>query len=233
MKTAIQHQARLLRSQGNSLSQIATRLEISKSTASRWCADILLTQNQNRKIEQRRKASFQKSLAPINASRQHEKQMDISDQKEKGEKDVSIYSDDSLLFLGLGLYWGEGYKKGSQELGFTNSDPFLLRVYISWLERCYGVSQDRFIARVTINQDYVHKADEIIDYWCKELNLHRSQFSKTSFISSSGSNKKCDDTYHGTLRLKARSGTSLRRRILASIDALQNYISPTSLNTAS
>jgi len=45
---------------------------------------------------------------------------------QKGKDDLGSLSDRDIYCIGLGLYWGEGYKQGSQEFGFTNNDPQMI-----------------------------------------------------------------------------------------------------------
>jgi hypothetical protein len=62
-------------------------------------------------------------------------------QEELGSNDTASLSSRDIHMLGLGLYWGEGYKRGSRELGFTNSDPLIARFFIRWLELMYGAKK--------------------------------------------------------------------------------------------
>ena len=64
-----------------------------------------------------------------------------------------------LLGLGLGLYWGEGYKKGNNECGFTNSDPDIILLIIRWFQKIYSIDKKDFILRVSINE--MHKKRDL------------------------------------------------------------------------
>jgi hypothetical protein len=140
----------------------------------------------------------------------------------KGRSDVGQISQRDLFMLGLALYWGEGYKQGSQELGFTNSNAEIIRLYIHWLRQIYGVEKARLILRVSINVSHKHRVQEVTQFWSRIAGVPLSQFTKPSLIQSKS--KKVYTNHHehfGTLRVKVRNGTSLRRQILASIDALR------------
>ncbi len=220
MKIKERETALLLRREGMSIHDISSRLGISSSTASRWCADIVLTEVQNLHLATKRKDAGMRALAPYIERNKTLKRNDIALQTLKGKEDVSHMHAEGLFYLGLGLYWGEGYKRGSQECGFTNSDPALIRTIIRWFKECYGVEGKRIIARVTINALYKNQEERILRTWSIESNIPRSQFSRSTFINGYGKPGKNPENYIGTLRIKIRNGTSLRRRILASINEI-------------
>lgn len=225
MKKELSQLARKLRKDGKSVKEIAIQLRVSPSSVSRWCSDIVLSSKQKMYLEKRRKEAGIKALQPWIAKNKAKKVSDIKVQSRLGKKDIRNMSNRDLFILGLGLYWGEGYKKGSQELGFTNSDPQIICVFIEWLHRTYGIAKDRLIARLTINIRYSKNAYKIQSHWMKVTGISEHQFTSPSFIKTAkDSVDKEDGTYRGTLRLKVRSGTSLRRRILASIEEASNQI---------
>jgi hypothetical protein len=125
--------------------------------------------------------------------------------------------------VGLGLYWGEGYKKGSQEMGFTNSDPDMIRFYIDWLHASYGIRRSNLILRVSINNQHTFRVTEVEEYWSKVCNIPRNQFTKMSLIKVQSKKHILTTDHYGTLRIKVRKGTQLRRRVLGSITAIASY----------
>ena len=139
-----------------------------------------------------------------------------------GKRDVGKLSKRDIHMVGLGLYWGEGYKKGSQELGFTNSDPALILFYVEWLNRIYNIEPDSLILRVSINMQHKERIKEVVEYWSSLTQIPLSQFTKSSLIKTTSKKVYANTAPHyGTLRIKVRKGTALRRRILGSIRALQ------------
>ncbi len=147
------------------------------------------------------------------------KKKDIAHQTLLGGGDLGKMSDRDLFMLGLGLYWGEGYKRGSQECGFTNSDPKIIRTILRWFNVCYDIEISRVAARLTINSLYKEEESRLLQFWSKETGIPKDQFARSTFITGYGNPSRDGETYTGTLRLKIRNGTSLRRRILASIAA--------------
>ncbi len=218
MKTKIRARALVLRAEGKSIKHIARMLSVSTGSVSQWCKDVLLTDDQRAHLVQRQRIAAARALAPWIAKNQALKRDDMAFQRKLGIGDVGTLSRRDLLFFGLGLYWGEGYKRGSQEWGFTNSDPAIIRVILRWLDQCYQIKRDRIIARLTLNNHYRGLAASITNSWVKETTIPVGQFAAPTYITAYGKSNLDARTYRGTLRIKVRRGTSLRRRILASIE---------------
>ncbi|TSC71246.1 MAG: Uncharacterized protein G01um101449_13 [Parcubacteria group bacterium Gr01-1014_49] len=217
MRIAARKEAELLRRQGKSIKEIARRVGASQGSVSRWCSNIILSREQRAELEKKRREAGMKALSPWIQRNRELKQKDIRKQGQRGRRDIDRMTKRDLFMLGLGLYWGEGYKRGSQEWGFTNSDPKIIRTIIAWLEECYNVPVENVIARLTINRRYQSQAERLTKEWVRETGILPSQFGKPTFISGYNGSKMDAHTYRGTLRIKVRRGTSLRRRILASI----------------
>ncbi len=213
-----------LRIKGHSIKQIASELHVSASTVSRWCADVTLTTTQQERLDRKRKEAGLRALRPYIESNRKSKIEDIQTQLIAGRKSVGKLTERDLYMLGLGLYWGEGYKRGSQEWGFTNSDPLIIKMIMKWAQDCYGISKDRFNARLTINKLYESQNNRLMNFWSKKTGIPLSQFSKTTFITGYGKPDRDAKTYLGTMRIKIRRSTSLRRRIVASIAAAAGQV---------
>lgn len=233
MKTAARIKAEKLRQQGFGIKEIARKVGVSPSTASRWCSATPLTQPQQERLERKRRVAGLKALAPWVRKNRKLKQDDLRDQKVLGVRDLGKLARRDLFLLGLGLYWGEGYKRGSQECGFTNSDPVMIRIILAWFAECYGIPTERIIARLTINERYREQTERITKTWSRETAIPISQFGKPTYIRGYDKSRLPDSTYRGTLRIKVRKGTSLRRRILASIAAINTQSIPNSRKTDS
>lgn len=220
MKLEVRIKARRLRSHGESIKRIAQLVSVSSSTVHRWCADIVLSPSQRRALERRRREESIAALAPWIELQKKGKRLDQRKQRSAGTRDVGVVRTRDLFMVGLGLYWGEGYKRGSQEFGFTNCDPAVINTILRWLSVCYGVDRSRIIARLTVNDRYKHEYRNIQSKWAREVKLPTGQFSNPTFITSYGVAGRNPRTYRGTLRIKVRNSTSLRRRILAGIEAI-------------
>ncbi len=97
---------------------------------------------------------------------------------------------DGILFgMGLGLYWGEGAKRGTGGVRLTNTDPRLLRKFIEFLENVFCIDRDMLRFGLQIFRDIPKK--KALDYWRTELGMRENQFYKVivSKVRGSGTYK--------------------------------------------
>ncbi len=218
--------AQTLRHKGKSINDIASKLSVPKSTVSIWCRDIALSPAHIRALGNKmRKRSYAGSLKAAEVKR-NKRIAHTQLCKQEGAQDVGVLSRRDVLILGMGLYWGEGYKYGNSELGFTNSDPNMIKMFLRWMREIYGIPSQDMILRVSINALYRSKAPAAITYWSAVTGTSKEQFTQTSFIRTKlrKFNRKNGREYHGTLRVKVRRGTHLHRRILGSLEHLARLV---------
>ena len=215
--------AQKLRREGQSIGSISKKLQVSKSTVSDWCKDIALTELQIAQIAVGSKHHATAALLQAAEKKRSERKKIVSATQKEGQRQVGPLSKRDIFMIGLGLYWGEGYKKGSQELGFTNSDPAMIKFYLLWLYELDHISLDRLILRVSINMSHQDREREVLHYWSRLLQIPLSQFTKTSFIKAKSMKQVYTDKHYGTLRVKVRRGTMLRHQILGSIEQIKKH----------
>ncbi len=217
----IKEEAIALRKAGASIREIAKKLNANKSTISFWCRDIVLSGNQLKLLSERQLNESKKALSRHAEFKRVKRIEKTSFLANLGKKQVGGTSKRDLFISGLSLYWAEGYKKGNDELGFTNSDPRIIKVFIKWLEEIYKIPIDNLIFRLSINNIHYDREKEVIRFWSDICGVKAEQFTKTSFIRSASKKIYSNRELHfGTLRIKVRRGTDLRRKILGSIEKL-------------
>ena len=218
----LREKARALRKQGKSIAEISTSLSSSKSTVSYWCRDISLSKPQQHILFQRQKERGGVGRLRAAEKKRAQRIEKTRDAMNHGARDVAQLSQRDVFILGLALYWGEGYKSGNEECGLTNSDPAIIRVFIAWIKRVYGVSAPDLILRVSLNETHRDRTDVVQKYWSQMTGISQSQFTKISLIKARVKKTYANTEEHfGTLRVKVRRGTALRRRIMGSIEALK------------
>ena len=120
------------------------------------------------------------------------------------------------------MYLSEGAtSESSEEVSFTNSDFRTVLFMKKWFSNICKISNDRFIIQIRINKLHKDRINSVENYWSKMINVPLSQFTKTILIKSKA--KKVypkDDTYYGTIRLKVKQGTQLRRKINGWVEGL-------------
>jgi len=217
----IKEKAIAFRKTGASIREIAKKLNANKSTVSFWCRDIILSESQLKLLRDRQLSESKKTLSRCAESKRVRRLEKTGFLANLGKKQVGNTNKRDLFISGLSLYWAEGYKKGNDELGFTNSDPRIIKVFIKWLKEIYKIPVENLIFRLGINQIHYDREKEVIRFWSNVCGVKAEQFTKTSFIHSTA--KKIYNNYEshfGTLRVKVRRGTDLRRKILGSIEKL-------------
>lgn len=215
----IKQKAIQLRKGGKSIGDIAKVLAVSKSTISHWCRDLQLTDEAIAKISKRGKNKLLAALLRYSEGKRIERIGRTMQYKNEGKQMTSSLTKSDILMVGLGLYWGEGYKESNGELGFTNSNPDIVKFYIYWLS-LFSVEKKDLIFRLTLNDFFKQSEKKLKKFWTKILDVNENQFSKTTIIQSklkkaSYNNQK---TYKGILRIKVRKGLALKYKILGAIE---------------
>lgn len=210
--------AHKLRREGKSIKDIATALSISRSTASVWCQEIVLTKTQQEKLFKKQVEAGHLGRmrgAEVNRNRKLE---NIATQEYIAREMVGKISERDRLMLGIGLYWGEGVKaSGSGGASLVNSDPAIVLCARDWFERL-GVKREDFSPYIFISDTHKSREEELYTFWSKYLSIPRSQFHKVVFLK--GRRKKVyenHNSYYGILTLRVRKSMSLKYMILGLI----------------
>ena len=209
-----------MRIEGESVRRIAKKLSVSYGSVSLWCRDIVLTEDQNEALRMRAESPRREALraAVRNTKAAYAKIRD--DMRREGIERVSDFSLRDSLLLGLGLYLGDG-TKGGHTASFSNSNVAIQSFMLSWFEAHFGVTRDRFKARVTIHEAYRDEADDVIGEWSHALGMPRTAFSKPTFIKTRIAPEFSErGVYKGTLMLGVRKSSAIKHEILGMGDTL-------------
>lgn len=214
----IKNHARKLRKDSKGIYDIARTLNIPTTTISYWCRDIELTKHDIDKIKQ---TGIRKARIGMLLYTKKQRRLRIRrtlGEKGEGAMSVGNLSHRDIFMLGLGLYWGDGYKESNGELGFTNSNIKAVKFYLKWL-KLQGVAKNDLIFRLTINKTFRSQKNRIKNLWIHNLKISSSQFSATTLIKTKL--KKAitakRNKYTGVLRVKVRRGGTLKNKILGAI----------------
>jgi transcriptional regulator with XRE-family HTH domain len=216
--------SRVLRGQGISIKEIAKKLNVSSSSVSDWCRDIVLSEDQIKTLEQHSRDPFYgKRLS--NSLRQRQARIEKTDKLIKeGVSEIGSINKRELFLIGVALYWAEGFKKDSQA-GLASMDPDMINLFIGWLKECFGYTLDNISARVTVNISHKHRIKEIENYWSEVTGIPVEKFQKPFYQKFVW--KKVyenQNEYHGVLRIKVRKSTDFLRKITGYIQGLRNRV---------
>ena len=220
-KTIQRLKARELRKGGESIKVIAKLLEVSPSSASTWCKDIKLTEEQVTLLEKRARDPHYGRRLSYSLAQQKKRLNKIKRLKKEGIKEVGRIENRELFLTGIALYWAEGFKKDSQA-GFANSDPAMIKFFLKWLKDCFGYLEGDLIFRVTVNKSHENRIKEIENYWSSMVNVSVSSFQKP-FYQNVVWKKVYENPneYFGVLRIKVRKSTDFLRKIHGWIEGLR------------
>lgn len=214
------NQARKLRLDGKSIRAISKMLKISSSSASIWCRNIELSNDQ--KIKLAKRGQNIKLLKKF-AKERHEKKLE-NDKKIylKAKKEIKILSKNELFLIGLALYWAEGFKsKKERQVGFCNSDPGMIKFILNWFKKSLKISNQDFLLRAEFNITHKSRREEIEDFWSRLTGIPRVQFHKP-YLQKAKQKKihENKDKYYGLLRIRVRKSSVLLVKLRGWIEGL-------------
>lgn len=165
-KLVEKERARDLRGEGFTMLEIATQLDVSKSSVSLWTRDVEFVpraresgrfgaRNRGPNVRQRRKAA---EIERLNA---------------EGIARLGILGDQAFLAAGAALYAGEG-AKGEGAVVFANSDPEMMAFFCAWLRIHFTIDESRMRVRVYLHQGL--DLDAAQSHWSDVTGVPLSQF---------------------------------------------------------
>lgn len=199
-----------MRKRGLSYSEIENRLHVPKSTLSYWLKNIKLTQEQAKKLDDKKietaRANSQKKISRTSRM--------IEEIKNSSSQDIKKISKKELWLMGIILYWKHGNKSDLKKgLHFSSANPHMIKLFLKWLKevgeiRDEEIKFDIFAGRKT---DKDKDKDEVIKYWAQVTGFPKSYFSR-AYCQKTGK----------FLRIKVTQSSMLARQITGWIEGLKN-----------
>ena len=152
-----------------SMKRIAAKLDVAVSSVSRWTGDIVLTPAQQQRLRDSNPRFNGQLSGQIGRSRSA-RAVRVAAQTEGR----SLAQRGELLHIqGCMLYWAEGSKERNTAV-LTNSDPDLLKLFVTFLRQCYAVSDAKLAFSVNCHLDNGLQLDDIETWWLDRLELPMS-----------------------------------------------------------
>lgn len=222
IKTELKNKAVELRRKGFTYSEILKEISVARSTLSLWLRDVGLSKKQKQKITEKKIEAAHKG----GEMRKKARLLLSQKIKEEASKEVANVSQRELWLMGVALYWAEGSKEKDGYPGsgvqFTNSDPYMVRLFIRWLVDICGISRDNMIVELYIHEGHRGKIPGAIDHWAKITRFSKNSFRHIYFKKDKpGTNRKnTGGSYYGIVRVKVRSSSMLNRKIAGWINGV-------------
>ncbi len=214
-----------LRRQGESIKDIAKKLQVSPSSVSLWCQSIVLTKNQLSNLHSKQIAAGQIGRQKGADANKNKRLQAILDAEKSADSDIGKISNKDLFFIGLGIYWGEGVKSRTGQAAVVNSDSRIIKISKLWFSKCLSVPDADFRPYLYISHSHKNREAELMNYWSKVLNLPISQFKSPIYIHQKAKQKyENHDSYYGVIALRVLKSTNLKYKILAMLNVLNERL---------
>ncbi len=188
-----------LRRQGFSYREILQQIPFSlaKSTVSQWCKHIELTSEQLDRLDQLfQEGSYRNRLLGPKTT-QRRRAAEVEAIKAKARAEVMELRNNELWLAGVMLYWAEGSK--TQDVGFSNSDPNIIRLAMEWFRDICQVPEQKF--RVYLHRHSGQDETAMKIFWSEVARLPLAQFRK-SYVKQEGSGHRKKLLYWGTVLIR-------------------------------
>lgn len=188
-----------------SMSMIAERLEISLHKVQYWL------EKNNIPRKDRSEAGYLAYMQRFNKLPCNIKKKLTSKQKE-------------LLIAGVMLYWAEGWKKNSQGVAFSNSEPKMIQLFLEFLREICGIQENRLSITLHLYED--QNKLKLKRYWSKITKVPLSQFNATYIHKGKPGTYKKKSIY-GTASLRYYDKKLLNQILQWIDDYLNSFLKPT------
>lgn len=149
MKIDIRSKATSLRKRGYSYSEIADKLQISKSTCSIWLNGIILDDKARLRLHEAGISGRRKGTAANVARAQ--RQIEEIQTRVRDEMTVSLKKPIQTKLACALLYWGEG-NKVDKSVAFTNSDPVMVQTFVTLLRSSFPLVESKWQATIHLHE---------------------------------------------------------------------------------
>lgn len=201
--------------------EIGRALGVSSSTAHLWTRQVKLTDLQKRAIWERHKQAFQEGRRKVALRQKQEREKEEAQHKKLGRDMIGLISKRELMLIGTALYWSEGFKRDSR-LGFANSDPGMIKLFLRWLFEVGKVPWEDVRLRVGLNISYKDRVSGIEKRWSRLTGIPMGQFQKPFFQKVKWEKSyKNRGEYLGVLRIRVNGQRKLFVTIKGMLEGLQ------------
>jgi hypothetical protein len=210
-KSSEREQALKLRRQGKSIKEIAHLLGVAKSSVSLWVRDLTLSPTAQRILLGKITAG---QYAGGKSRRVHalEKDRVYFEAAQKKFKMYLLNNAEKLLICSL-IYWCEGAKNPNR-VDFTNADPDLVKLFLSFLRDSFVLDERKFSVCIHIHS--YHNMEKQLKVWSEFTQIPKKQFTKPFQKVHSG--KQTREGYQGCASIRYNDA-DIARRLLATARA--------------
>ena len=204
--------ARKLRGQGLSYNEIKKKVNVSKSTLSLWCRDVILSPEQLERLIARKIKGAERGRI-IGAKRQQQERIKRTNKLlRQGIREIGKLNKRDRFISGVALYLGDGYKN-DKGVGFSNSNPKIIEFMMKWFREFCQIPEEKFRGQIWIHDNLNEfKARK---YWSKTTKISIEQFQKSYIAENKTESRKIRKNLHehGVFAIRVHD-SAIQRRIL-------------------
>ena len=207
------------RKKGMSLSDLSEKYKLAKSTVSLWCRSVAISTHARNMIKKKWLKNTAAARVKGTLKNKQKRADSIEREFRTAQSMIGALTHRDVLIIGMALYWAEGSKKEvGSGFSFINSDPEMIKIMHTWLKDVVHITSDQVVLNVCINDVHRDRQDEILKFWSNLLDCPIGCFGNTIFIKVSHRRVYANhERYFGMLRIRVKSSSWLRRRILGMI----------------
>lgn len=135
----------------------------------------------------------------------------------KAANEITTISKRELWLIGIALYWAEGSKQStktvSQGIKFTNSDPYMIKLFDLWLTRIMKVYPNNINYEIYLHESMLGEKSRVIEFWSKILEKPLNKFDRIYLKRNIITKSYPKSDYKGVVRIVVKKSTNLNRRI--------------------
>lgn len=192
---SLKNKVLLDRHNGMGIDLLARKYQISKSTLYYWVKDVVLPPETKLQLKTNSNEGRRKGRETC-ARRRMIKIEEIKEKVAVAVNSLDINTNRAKILCSF-LYWAEG-SKDLTNVGFTNSDPMMIKTYLGLLRKGFNVDEKKL--RCLVHLHAYHDRHAIESFWSVVTKIPLSQFTEPYLKQNSGINIKSG--YKGCLLLR-------------------------------
>lgn len=185
-----------LRRKGYSLNEIVKKVNVAKSTVSIWVSTVILSEKAKKKLARKISTAQMASQKTIRAKTSM-KEMFALEKAKNVLNNIKVNSNYEKIVCSL-IYYCEGNKSVKGGVSFTNSDEYLIKLFLKLFRKSFCLDEKKFSICVYLHS--YHNKNKQLKFWSKTTNIPLSQFMKPYFKQSHHVFKK--DGYQGCINVR-------------------------------
>ena len=205
-----------MRKQGMGVPSIAKHLGISKSTASNWLKDVVLSETAIEELAKRSIVGTQKGLARIKAAKDMANKLRTDEMEAIAQTFAAGVGKKQWQIIAALIFWCEGSKRQLASVKFVNSDPDMIKLFLRALRNGFGIDERKLKALLHLHE--YHNEKEMKIFWSDITGISAERFYRSYIKPNSGKRKR--DGYKGCMALYYGEANLARK-----LDALYHGLS--------